>query len=583
MTASKDAPRLVSRAPQEGLPEFFELKDTNTVGRHPSNTITIPLDSISRFHARVDQRGKFFIIQDLNSSNGTFVNGERITQMTLNNNDAVTFGAIEFLFVNDRDKSSGFGRGDESALSIVDIRDDRQDAYKPRTESIIRSEDTKDPSSVMAEASSRTADKQTLMRLNNRLSTLFRLSEMLRQGEGLSEADIVERTLDLIFDAVVADRAVVMTRTSPDVDDLDVAAVRYRDQPIVAEKKVSISRTILEQVTEQRVAILSRDSMQDDRFEASESIVLNKVRAVMCVPMVRRDRVLGVVHLETTSTSRTFSRDDLEFVHIIATELCAALENMRLRKDAEHRERLAAVGEAMAGVSHNIKNILLLMQGGSDLLSRSFDKNDLEGAQDSWGVVARGIEKIGRLVKEMLNYSSQRAPDLTMVDLNDLICATAEEIQEEVLNKGVTLELDLDERITPRPLDEPGLSRTLANLIVNSMEAISHNEGEIVVTTQLKDDAAKTIQLTVRDNGHGIPQEKLDKIFMPFFTTKGSKGTGLGLPMCKKVVEDMGGTMRVESEEGIGTAFVITLPRLDDSATQLDDKDTDAESESDSY
>jgi signal transduction histidine kinase len=160
----------------------------------------------------------------------------------------------------------------------------------------------------------------------------------------------------------------------------------------------------------------------------------------------------------------------------------------------------------------------------------------------------------------MLAYSSNKRPDFVECDINEMICGTAEEIEEQLIQKGVALELDLDEDIKPRPLDESGLQRTIMNLIVNSMEAISHGDGRIIVATSQRPDG--TLQVVVTDNGSGIPKDKLERIFFPFFTTKGSSGTGLGLPMCKKCVEDMGGTMRVESEQNVGTTFTIELPVL---------------------
>ncbi|MCB2156438.1 FHA domain-containing protein [bacterium] len=565
MSKNEQPAQILIRSSAEGVKDAYDIEESATIGRHPTNTIVLGLDSISRFHARIDRRGNFFILQDLNSSNGTYVNGERITQMTLHHNDVVTFGAVEFLFTNEA-SSSITSSGAREGMSIVDITDDREDVARPTAQSVLKQEDIseiRDRSSVYTSLADKKTDRATLMRLNNRLSTLYRLSELLRESANDREEAVIERSLELLFDAVSADRGVIMTRYSPEVTELDVAAVKYRDQPI-NPPKLSISRTILEQVLEQKVAVLSSDAQSDARFDASESIIMNRIRSAICVPMIQQGNVMGVVHLDSQSTSRTFGNEDLEFVTMIASELSVAIENMRMRKEAAHRERLAAVGETVAGISHNVKNILLLMQGGSELLNRALSKEDMESAQDSWDVVQRGIAKIGKLVRDMLAYSSNKKPELRQVDLNELICSTAEEVEDQLVSKSVRLELDLDEAITPRLLDENGLSRTLMNLIVNSMEAIKHQEGEIKVETQLRQDADQTIVLTIRDNGCGISKDKLEKVFMPFFTTKGSSGTGLGLPMCKKVVEDMGGTMRVESEENIGTTFIMTFPYLID-------------------
>ncbi|MDK2972933.1 MAG: two-component system, NtrC family, sensor kinase [Candidatus Sumerlaeota bacterium] len=567
MVASK--PKIILRSAIPGLQPEYTLGDTTTVGRHPSNNIILGADSISRFHARIDKRGNFFILQDLNSSNGTYVNGERITQMTLHHNDEVTFGAVEFAFHNETASgriSSGFEVG---GMSIVEFKDDDAEESKPSTQSVISSAqmvEIRDRSSFITTPitakQARALDPKDLAKSHNRLTAMFKLSELLRESEGDKEKSIIERALDILFEAVDADRGVILTRFA-DSTELEITAIRTHDE-LIPGTKISMSRTILDQVVRDRVAVLSADTTSDDRFDSSESIIMNRIHSVICVPMIHGERVMGVVHLDTQSIGKSLAKDDLEFVTMIAGDLSLALENIRMRREAAHRERLAAVGETVAGISHNIKNILLLMGGGSELLDRALAKGKLETAQDSWGVVSRGIEKISKLVKDMLEYSNQRRPRLVEIDVNALICSTAEEIEEQLVKKGITLELDLEEDIAPRWTDEMGLQRTLANLIVNAIEAIPHTQGHIEIVTAVLDDPLETLVIRIADNGSGIPQEKLDKVFLPFFTTKGSSGTGLGLPMCRKCIEDVRGTLTVESETNVGTTFIIKLPKLQD-------------------
>lgn len=574
-------PKLTLRTPTPGLKPEYELTDTTTVGRHPSNSVVLGTDSVSRFHARIDKRGNFFILQDLNSSNGTYVNGERVTQMTLHHSDEVTFGAIEFTFRNEATAGRSSSNFEVGGMSIVEFKDDT-DAPRPQTQSVIGSdqiEAIRERSSFFTAPISvkeaRALDPGELVKSHNRLTAMYRLSELLREAESDREQTIIERVLDILFDAVAADRGVILTRFSPASTELEIAAVRTQDE-IIPGTRISLSKTILDQVVRDRCAVLSTDTGSDDRFGASESIIMNKMQSVICVPMIQGERVMGVVHLDTQSIGKTLDKDDLEFVTMIAGDLSLALENIRMRREATHRERLAAVGETVAGISHNIKNILLLMNGGSELLERAFAANKVETAKESWGVVSRGIEKISKLVKDMLEYSSQKRPRIRMIDINALICSTAEEIESELVRKGITLELDLEEGIGERWTDEIGLQRTLANLIVNAIEAIPHGQGHIEIVTSVADDAQRSLIIKVADNGAGIPREKLDKIFLPFFTTKGSSGTGLGLPMCRKVIEDMRGALTVESEENVGTTFIIKLPALSDEDELVLGQDTNA-------
>lgn len=551
---------LIPRVQVQGLPEMYPLTgDQTTVGRHPSNDIVLPLDSISRFHARLDRRGEFFILQDLNSSNGSFVNGEKVTQRAIQDGDQVTFGNVEFAFSNEEQRQPQSGSASLVGKNIVDIRDDDDEA-KPTTESVIRAEEissSKSKSSVISSVTDAKIDKATLVKLNHRLSALYRLSEVLRDAEGGNEQDLMEHVLEVLLGAVNADRGVALTRFNREAEQLDVAAVKYRDIPIVQDS-VKVSRTILDQVLRERIAVLSRDASVDSRFASSESIIMNRIRSTICAPMTVGENVIGALFLDTTQDGKQFAQDDLEFVMIVATEVGVAVSNMRMQSEAVHRQRLAAVGETVAGISHNVKNILLLSQGGAELLSRALDKNDLSAAKDAWQVVSRGIDKIGKLVRDMLEFSSNKQPEFSPVDINEMICSIAEEVEKQLIAKNVTLELDLDEELKERSVDELGLQRTLMNLIVNAMESITHKEGEIVVTTSRR--ANQNLLITVKDNGTGIARDKLERIWFPFYTTKGSAGTGLGLPMCKKCIEDMGGTVICQSEENIGTTFTIEIP-----------------------
>jgi signal transduction histidine kinase len=554
---------LIPRNLQPGMLEEYHLRgDQTTVGRHPSNDIVLALDSISRFHARIDRRGDFYILQDLNSSNGSQVNGERVTQSALNHGDLVSFGNVEFQFNSSR-ALAGMetdAPGSLAGMDIVDFTDEALDAVGS-AKSFVKAEDFqqhKAKSSISSSVLDKKTDKATLLRLNARLTSLYKLSELLRDSNVDREDIILQRILDVIFVAVPADRGVMLTRFHKDSENLDVMAVKYRDDPIV-HQKVTVSRTVLKEVVANRVAILSKDTQMDERFATTESIVASQIRSTIAAPMIVGDELIGVIHLDASTKGVAFEQDDLEFVMIVATETGVALQNMRMQKEAAHRQRLAAVGETVAGISHNVKNILLLSQGGAELLSRAIDRKDLDGARDAWQVVSRGIDKIGKLVRDMLEFSSNKKPEFAMVDVNELICSIAEEIEEKLVAKSVTLELELDEKITPQLYDELGLQRTVMNLIVNSVEAITHQQGQITVGTKVRPEQM-SLQITIRDNGCGISKDKMEKIFFPFFTTKGSNGTGLGLSMCKKCIEDMQGKITCESEENVGTSFIIDLP-----------------------
>ncbi len=404
-------------------------------------------------------------------------------------------------------------------------------------------------------------DMRSLTRLAGRLKCLYMLSELLRESPPEDSEDaLLDAALGVFFDVVRADRGVILRRGSKEERELQISALRHCDKPIRPEK-LPLSRTILEEVLDKRVAVLCSDAQGDLRFGASESIVAGQIRSAICVPMIRVNWVMGVIHLDIRSSLLRFDQADLEFITMIANELAMALDNRRMQREAIHRERLAAIGETIAHVTHNVKNILLLMQGGRDLMAKALATGSVEEARDSWGIVSRGIDRIGKLVHEMLEFSSHKHARHVYADINEMICGIARDIEDKLHGRGITLELGLWESLPPRLLDETGLHRALMNLLVNAMEAMPAGSGHIVVRTEVMNDARESVLITVEDDGLGIPPDTLDKIFLPFFTTKGSGGTGLGLAMCRKTIEDMGGAIEVESEVNKGTRFTLRLPR----------------------
>ncbi len=552
---------LLLRVRQEGLPASFALREGKTsLGRHPSNDIVLPMDSVSRFHAQIAPEQGLLLLEDLNSSNGTFINGERIDRMAVHDGDVIRLGKVELVFRNtatlseERPPDPAASRG---MLNIVEEQAPAEEEAGP-DRTFLRAEEIEDKrrSAVLVPEEAAGRDQAALVKQGRRLSVLYRLSELLRGLDLHQEKHILQRVLDLLFQVLDADRGVFMVRFHRHDEELEIAAVKYREQPI-HPRQVAVSRTILKEVLGQRVAILSRNAQVDERFGSSDSILSAKMHSTISAPLIVGEEVLGVLHLDMASEGRSFVQDDLEFVTVVAAEVGVALAHMRMQKEAFHRQRLAAVGETVAGISHNVKNILLLSQGGANLVERALAKGDLEAARESWSVVSRGIDRIGGLVREMLEYSSDKPPRLTEVDVNELVTTIATEVHEQLVEKRIALEVELDEDVPPMMLDEAGLHRTLSNLLVNAVEAIEHDSGVVRVSTERR---GKRAGITVSDNGAGIAPEKLERIFLPFYTTKGSRGTGLGLPMCKKYIEDMGGTMQCESEEGVGTTFTIELP-----------------------
>jgi two-component system NtrC family sensor kinase len=528
--------------------EFLVHKEITSVGRHPSNDIVLPFNSVSRFHSRVEYHSNEFVLVDLRSSNGTLVNGVRIQKQTLEEGNIVAFGDVEFCFTRIPQSHRELRKRIESE-STVELVTTSAAAYTPMIEKQVRADITP----LLGEKVD-LSDHEAIMRDYSRLVTLYRLADVLRTTQ--DEHSMLTSVMDLIFETLPAKRGVILIRFHEEAKDFEPVLVKHRD-PAGRSETIAISRTLVDRVVQERIALLSEDAMRDERFADSESVVEFEIRSVMCVPLIVKNTVMGVIHVDSQQAGYVFNEADLAFLTSIANELAVSLDNLKLREEMIRNERMAAIGQTITNIAHSIKNILQLSKGGTALMDKSIASGETEAVHNSWDIVKRSIERMSDLTKSMLDYSRQRKIARTPCDINELIKQISDGLRETLAKKHIKVFLDLDFNIAERPLDAEGVRLALENLIVNAVEAIQHDNGAIVVSTRLS--PANAIVITVKDNGSGIPEDKIGKIFFPFFTTKGSQSTGLGLAMTKKVIEEMGGKITVESKEGEGTTFTMSI------------------------
>lgn len=239
---------------------------------------------------------------------------------------------------------------------------------------------------------------------------------------------------------------------------------------------------------------------------------------------------------------------------------------IRMQKELLQAERLAATGETVAGLAHAIKNILGGLKGGRYLVNQGFELNEIKYLKEGWAMVERNIEKISGLTKDLLTFCREREPEREPVNPNDLIRELVTLFQSQCRQQGVLLTLDLDEEMGTVDLDPKGILEVLTNLAGNALDACTLGEGtiqkpEIIIRSNRL--PGKKILLEVKDNGMGIDQEVGQKLFTIFFSTKGSRGTGLGLLLSRKIVQEHGGEILFNSEPRKGSVFQVILPILE--------------------
>ncbi|MFZ0448955.1 MAG: PAS domain S-box protein [Desulfatiglandaceae bacterium] len=235
----------------------------------------------------------------------------------------------------------------------------------------------------------------------------------------------------------------------------------------------------------------------------------------------------------------------------------------RLQKEKEQAQRMAAIGRTVAGLAHYIKNILNGLRGGAYVIDSAMSKQDVDLMKKGWNMVERNIELISNIVMDMLIYSSEREPHYEWIDPNELVREVLELMEERAGLSGVVFVHELDERLQKVAMDRTAIHRCLLNLVSNAIDACTLEgivEGNGVVTVRTDKPDGWGVRFSVIDNGTGIDQKIQGRLFKDFYTTKGYKGTGLGLPVTHKIVREHEGELSFETEQGKGTTFTLLLP-----------------------
>ncbi len=219
-----------------------------------------------------------------------------------------------------------------------------------------------------------------------------------------------------------------------------------------------------------------------------------------------------------------------------------------------HSERFAAVGEAAAYVSHEIKNPLMVIGGMASQVERRLTEDP--AAQEKLRIIQREVKRLESFLGELRDFLRPVQPCKRELDLNQLIQDVQGLMAEAAREKGINMEDRLDPRLPKIDADPNQLEQVLLNLVKNALEATEEN-GRILVASGSQDEQ---VWFSVQDTGKGMPSEVMDKIFHPFFTTK-DKGTGLGLAVIHKIITDHHGTITVDSAAGEGSIFTVRLPQ----------------------
>jgi len=523
----------------------FDVGDEVILGRADGCGVTLPDRRLSRRHAAIRVEDGRLKLEDLSSQHGSYVNGVRTVAGPLNGGDVVGVGETRLRLET---KKSAVTR----PIQLV-----QDPGLNPQLVKEVRPE-----------------AKPNLGTRN--FGILYEITQAI-QSERDADA-MLAQVIDQVLDAVSADRGYIATLN--DDADLIPRSVRHRDEVLArfGGDQVAMSRSVADRVISDKCALISGDAAKDERFATTDTVLLNNVQALMAVPIMVGERVLGVFQVECHKPDATISESDLDLLTVVASTVGVAIDNMELARLREETiaeleraqsqllatqeqlvlsEQMAAIGRLASGIAHEVKNHLSPFMLADMIAQRYPDDAEI---QDSAQMMIEAQRHIYGLVDEIRLFARGSKADYQMApaDLGELVEGVLRFVSCDAAVKKVEISLErVDEPLVE--MDSSRVPQVLINLLRNAAHATDDGEGRVRVRVLERDNEAF---VDVMDNGRGIPEDVADKIFEPFFSTKGDKGLGLGLDISRKIVEAHGGTLTFNSAVGKGTTFRIALPAI---------------------
>ncbi len=375
----------------------------------------------------------------------------------------------------------------------------------------------------------------------------------------IEPAKMSKIVLDTLYDARRATHAAIYM-LEPMGNGFDLQAFRG-PEPAPRVNAVELP-AIWQAIQQNRAPLLTeqllraQEASQDRTVNRDLIDALRSVSADLLLPFVSSETVLGFLSLRDDRTPEPYSTDEIASLMKVAETAATVIWNSKLAERLRERESLAAIGAMAAGLAHEIRNPLGAIKGAAQYLDpkRSASSEEAEFLQ----VIIDEANRLNSVVSQFLDYARPFRLNLQPTDVNDVVRKTAKLFEAQEAEKGGTIELQLSDHLPIIEADTEQVKQVILNLALNGVQATEDKTKPVTIATDYIPER-DCIELRVKDRGCGIPREDLDRIFIPFFTTK-SNGTGLGLAVCQRIVLNHGGTIHPESHIGQGTEFVIRLP-----------------------
>ncbi|MCK5528422.1 MAG: FHA domain-containing protein [Kiritimatiellae bacterium] len=517
----------------------FDTAADVIIGRDISCDIQIVDDESSRKHAKIFSRGEKTVLADLDSTNGTSVNGSKVAEIPLCDGDTVRIGHTEMHI-------SELSEAAVQSASVLEMNE--------RDGSVVMSVHNDEADILSGRALIDSV--QELAHENDVLREVCRISQ-IAAGEKEGET-VLNAILDRLHLVLNADSACILQK-----DENNEWGIIATSAKTATDDSIKVSNTLINQAVKDGSAIIYIDPISDERFSASQSIMLQNISSALCAPLKVGGKFCGVLSVDRRQNRPVFGKMDLHMAASAGNIIGLFMEKHEYELALREKARLAAIGEVIAGLAHYIKNIVTGFKLSIESVEMALRKKQFDYVEMFVKSLSAQEVRISELMLNMLSYSKDRKPIHTDVDIRDVINSVVDPFAGQLEADGIRYELVCADDLPAVFAEEMSLHRAFLNMLTNSKDALNDcadgDERVLRITCNLTN-SGSDIAIGFYDSGSGIAADKIDSVFDAFYSAKGSAGTGLGLAVVQKIVEEHAGTISVDSKEGSWTEFTITLP-----------------------
>ena len=322
------------------------------------------------------------------------------------------------------------------------------------------------------------------------------------------------------------------------------------------------STKVIEEICQENRAIIIQDVQTDPRVQYPKEAKEEGIKMMVDLPLFMGQNVVGILRI-FFDEQQEFSEEELDFAIAIAEQCALAIDKARLIEKQQiqydnlaiQTDKLSSLGRMAAGIAHEINNPLAgILLYSSNLVKKVPETGPLKKGLE---VIIHETIRCRGIIQDLLEFSRQREPVRTLADLNGVINKALSILSNEFRLNRISLEKSLSDHLPNVLIDANQIEQVFINFFMNAIEAVQ-GQGQVSVRSY-KDEDNQGVVVEIQDSGMGIPQEHLERIFEPFFSTK-PKGTGLGLAVNYGIIQKHGGQIRVSSQPGRGTTMTIRLP-----------------------